>query len=310
MDKAPLYNFFQGNSTPEEGADIQKWTEESPENYRILLKERQLFDAMILLANEKRLNNRPKQAISHRKWLVELGKIAAVIVITLAISLIYRTYPEKQEMFAMQQITVPAGQRISIRLSDGTDIWLNSRSTLRYSPEFAGDTRKVILSGEAYFEVAHNVQKPFVVETTKGTVKATGTRFNVEAYPDDSVFTASLMEGAIQVKQGNKRFVLKPGQMVYRVNGQLQIAAITDYNVYKWREGLICFKDAPFAVIMEKFEKYYGVRLVIENRKVLGNRYTGKFRQSDGIMYALKVLQKDVPFQFGRNDKNSIIYIQ
>lgn len=310
MDKTRLYKFFQGDSTPEEGADIQKWAEESPANYRILCKERQLFDAMLLLTDKKQFDRRQETDVFKKKWFLEVGKIAAVIAVTLVISFISRSYSEKQETSAMQQISVPAGQRISIRLSDGTDIWLNSRSTLCYPAGFPGDTRKVILSGEAYFEVAHNIRKPFIVETTKGTVKATGTRFNVEAYPDDSIFKASLMDGAIQVTQGNKRFALRPGQMAYRKNGRLQVAVITDYNVYKWREGLICFKDTPFADIMKKFEKCYGVRIVIENRYISGNRYTGKFRQSDGIMYALKVLQKDVPFRFGRNDKDSIIYIQ
>ena len=85
---------------------------------------------------------------------------------------------------------------------------------------------------------------------------------------------------------------------------------IEDYNPYRWREGIISFKDATFPYIIHKFEKYYGVEIRIENKAVMNYRCTGKFRHSDGVRYALRVLQKDVDFQFVRDEENHIIYIK
>ena len=93
-------------------------------------------------------------------------------------------------------------------------------------------------------------------------------------------------------------------------DGEIKVAPIEDYNPYRWREGIISFKDATFPYIIHKFEKYYGVEIRIENKAVMNYRCTGKFRHSDGVRYALRVLQKDVDFQFVRDEENHIIYIK
>ena len=137
-----------------------------------------------------------------------------------------------------------------------------------------------------------------------------GTPFNVESYSDDSTFATALMEGAVKITAGNYQCQLKPNQMAYLKDGEIKVAPIEDYNPYRWREGIISFKDATFPYIIHKFEKYYGVEIRIENKAVMNYRCTGKFRHSDGVRYALRVLQKDVDFQFVRDEENHIIYIK
>lgn len=295
----------------QEEIQIRRWMEASPENSKLFMEERKLFDAMILLADEDKIRSyQKKNLFLGNYWVKEIMKVAAVIAVTLLGAYIYNEFNPDEELLAMQKITVPAGQRINLELSDGTVVWLNSRSTIQYPASFAGKNRTIHLNGEAYFEVAHNAHKPFIVETTKGNVEVLGTKFNLEAYADKNSFVTSLMEGSVKVTSGNNELLIKPDEMAILEHGKLRVTPIEDYNVYRWKEGLICFRDETFVNIMNKFETCYGVTIKIENQKVLNSRYTGKFRQSDGISYALRVLQKDVKFTFERNEDNQIIYIK
>lgn len=295
----------------QEEIQIRRWMEASPDNSKLFMEERKLFDAMILLADEDKIHSyQKKNLFLGNYWVKEIMKVAAVIAVTLLGTYIYNVFNPDEELLAMQKITVPAGQRINLELSDGTVVWLNSRSTIQYPASFVGNNRTIHLNGEAYFEVAHNAHKPFIVETAKGNVEVLGTKFNLEAYADKNSFVTSLMEGSVKVTSGNNELLIKPDEMAILEHGKLRVTPIEDYNVYRWKEGLICFRDETFVNIMNKFETCYGVTIKIENQKVLNSRYTGKFRQSDGISYALRVLQKDVKFTFERNEDNQIIYIK
>lgn len=312
MDKETLYRFFQGIATDEERSLIRRWAETSPENTRLLMDERQLFDATLLLTDEeyfhtKRKSGRFLRFIPRAK---EVFKIASVVVLTACLSFLYFETRNDKEI-VMQEVVVPAGQRINLKLADGTSVWLNSNSRLHYPSAFGKKTRNVVLDGEAYFEVAHNEKQPFVVHTPQGDVEVLGTTFNVEAYSADRSFVTSLMEGSVKVKRGGRQLVLRPSQMAaLQRDGSLKVSPIADYNVYRWREGIICFRDESFANIMKKFEKYYDVEIRIETPKVRGQAYSGKFYQSDGILYALRVLQRDIDFKFVRDEEKHIIYIK
>lgn len=237
-------------------------------------------------------------------------RMAAVIAITIGITVFYQQSSNKQQLLAMQKIMVPAGQRISLELSDGTVVWLNSRTKIEYPASFVDDYRKVKLDGEAYFEVAKDINKPFIVETTKGNIEVLGTKFNIETYSEDNTFAVALMEGSVKVVRENKAYKLRPNQLAYLENGKMNIVPIEDFNLYRWREGLISFKNESFPNIIKKFEKYYGVDIRIENNAVADYHCTGKFRQSDGVLYALRVLQKDIYFKIDRDEINHIIYIK
>lgn len=309
--KELLYTFFKGEMSLDDEKLIRKWTEESSDNYQTFLNERKLFDAMLLLADENRFSSQKTKKYFNKLFIHELGKIAAVIAITLMVTFICKHYTDNSsEMLAMQKITVPAGQRISIELSDGTLVWLNSRTSIQYPAVFSGKERRIKIDGEVYCEVTHDKYKPFIIETPRGDVEVLGTKFYLEAYSDNDAFVASLMEGSVKVTSNGQQLTLKPDQMSYLQNGKLKMDKIEDYNIYRWREGLICFKDKSFPDIMDKFEKYYGVVIEIENQNVLNYSCSGKFRQSDGILYALRVLQKDISFDFKRDEDNHIIHIK
>ena len=178
MNKELLYTFFQGKTTLDEEVRIREWMESTPENYRTFLEERKLFDAMILLADEKRLLSKRNQfKLLVSTWGKEIGKIAAVAIIPFVMTLTSQYIFNNEDMIPLQKLSVPAGQRINIELADGTVVWLNSRTSIQYPAVFNGKERKVSINGEAYFEVAHNRKQPFIVETPKGQVEVTGTKF-------------------------------------------------------------------------------------------------------------------------------------
>ena len=225
----------------------------------------------------------------------------------------YQQIQTEQAPIALQTITVPAGQRINITLPDGTDVWLNARTTIQYPVSFNTDQRLVKLDGEAYFEVARDEKKPFTVQTDKFNVEVLGTKFDVESYSDTESFETALMEGSVKISSltdANESLMLTPNNKAYLHGGKLRVMPVDDYNPYRWREGLICFKSETFASIMKEFEKYYGINIHITNLQVQKYLYTGKFRQTDGVDYALRVLQKDIKFAYERDEDNHIIYIK
>ena len=314
MNKDILYKFFEGNASFEEEAAVKQWMEESAENRLAFLKERKLFDAMLLLGNEEIIKNGKKRfSINLSSLRTELIKIAAVVAITLGGSYFYYQSSLEKELMAMQTITVPAGQRINITLVDGTNVWLNARTSLSYPVKFGKNNRQVVLDGEAYFDVTKDKSKPFIVQTNNYNVEVLGTQFDVNAYSETGEFETTLMSGSVKVASASdstQKITLKPNNKVFLQDGKLHVTAVDDYNPYRWKEGLICFKNETFTSIMKDFEKYYGLTIRVKNKNVFKYVYTGKFRQTDGIDYALRVLQKDIKFTYQRDDENQIIYIE
>ena len=243
-----------------------------------------------------------------------MWKVAAVVALVLALGSAYQFVKGGKNVVPMQSIYVPAGQRVNITLSDGTNVWLNARTRMLYPAVFDGPVRQVTIDGEAYFDVKKDGKKPFVVETNKCNMEVLGTKFNVDSYSEKEDFEVALMEGSVKVvsrRKANEALVLKPDNKVsLQMDGTLKIAPVDDYDLYRWKEGLICFKNKSFLSIMKELEEYFGTQIKVENKNVLKHSFTGKFRQSDGLDYALRVLQKDIAFVYERDDEHQIIYIR
>ena len=315
MEKNILYKFFEGSSSLEEEMHIRQWMDASPENKEIFLKERRFFDASTLLAEITPGKTAEKSRPLSRRpaWHIrEVTKAAVIAALVWSGGYAYYHSGKKQTL-AMQTISVPAGQRVNLLLPDGTKVWLNARTTLKYPVSFNDKERAMELDGEACFEVAQDRKRPFVVYTDKGSVTALGTTFNIEDYTSGNEFVTTLMSGSVSIMPKNnpaKLLVLAPEQKAVWTGDSLRVEAIDDYAVYRWVEGLICFKNESIPAIMKELEKYYGVRIHVKNQQVKPYSYTGKFRHTDGIDYALRVLQKDVDFKYVRDDENQIIYIE
>lgn len=316
MEKETLYLFFEGKTSPEQDSEIRSWVESSEDNRKEFFHERKIFDAMIVLPQSQEcevLIKNNYKAPSFRIFYRRFMKIAAVAIFTLSAILFvqYRISDSKQIIY--NTIRVPAGQRSNVILSDGTNIWLNALSTLKYPSVFKKGKREILLDGEAYLEVAHNKDAPFIVHTRKCNVQVLGTKFNIEAYSKSNKFETSLIEGSVKVslaRDNSRSVILSPNMKVDLLGGIFVVSTIDDIEQYRWKDGLICFRDYTFSEIMSTFEKYFDVKIKVLKPSVKSFACTGKFRQSEGIDYAFRVLQKEIAFKFKRdNINNSVIYI-
>ena len=227
------------------------------------------------------------------------------------------TYEQKagdmqQEEMLFNTITIPRSGEYKLVLSDGTKVWLNSRSTLTFPGSFKGNIRNVKLDGEGYFAVTKNVEQPFIVETNKCNVKVLGTEFNVMAYAADSVWETSLLEGAVEILvpgSNNSGMRLEPNMMASLKGNRLVKGRIKEADYFLWREGLLCFNDISVRDMIEKLKLYYGVDIVVNNTRILKNRYTGKFRTKDGVEHVLKVLRLNNKFTYTKDDETNVITI-
>lgn len=305
MTKDSLHKFFEGKTTVDEEKQIREWLEESEENSDIFKQERLIYDSIILTASKT-----AKKTKNHLFLFSRFTGIAAAVAFLLVISGLIFVYTKKQDT-EFNTINVPAGQRINLILADNTSVWLNSNSTFRYPEKFSPKTRMVHLDGEAYFVVAENSKKPFVVKTGKGDVQVTGTRFNVIAYSGLSNFETTLFEGGVDVFVSNEKKVsLKPNEKSILQNGIISVSKIDNYDEYLWREGLIVFNDKKLEEIFISLEKNFGVTIktnLVEFPDQI--TYTGKFRLSDGVDYALQILQKSISFSYEIDVENEIIII-
>ena len=215
-----------------------------------------------------------------------------------------------QSPVGMQELYVPIGQRARLTLPDGTVAWLNAGSTISYPSVFSGD-RNVLLSGEAYFEVFKNEEQSFIVETGTVNIKALGTSFNVSSYPRAEYQNTILLDGIAKVYKPNNEsegIILSPGQQLFYEDGLFRKEIFTDYNVLLWKDGIYSFENAKLDAIISKLELYFDVDIIINCPTILDKEYTGKFRQKDGVMEILRIIEKIHPFNITKNeDLNQII---
>ena len=304
MNRDLLTRYFQGECSEEEKTIICQWLEGNEAHQTELIRERIRFDAS-LMAGEGRSTPAVRRSLN---WP---AVAAASVILLLCLSHLFRYPKQEQPDVAMLSIHVPPGNRTSITLPDGSHVWLNSNTTLRYPNVFISEERTVELDGEAWFEVAQYYKKPFIVRTGKYNVEAVGTTFNVDAYAGNETSATALFTGIVKLYKGNgasEALYLHPGETAELVGGAFHVLP-TDINAYRWRDGLIVIEDKSFGEIMQLFEKYYGLQIIIKNTKAKGLGYRGKFRIADGVEHALRVLQNDFRFTYVREENTDIIYI-
>lgn len=200
-------------------------------------------------------------------------------------------------------IETPKGGQYRIVLNDGTVVWLNAASYLRYPLQFTGAERRVELVGEGYFEVAHNTAKPFIVVTNKQEVQVLGTHFNINAYSDEDEIKTTLLEGSVKViiKKGEKRTgqkYLKPGQQSVLMDNDWTVKEIDASTQVDWKNGRFIFKDEELKTVMRKLARWYDID--VDYAETLGQlRFSGKISRSKTLKDVLRILTRtnDVTFK-------------
>ena len=281
MDKELLYRFFEGHASTEEMKVVKEWAESSDENRAALRRERKLFDAMLGVGYPERtsIHDRKKHSIFR-----EFMRIAAIVVVTFGVTVLLFSIGKNKDI-GMQAITVPAGQRVNLALPDGSKIWLNAGTTMKYPVSFMTDKREVILDGEAYFEVAKNEKVPFIVSTPgHSSIKVLGTRFNVKAYKGNEEVTTTLFEGRVEFEyrnrdNENKNICLIPGQkLIYNsTEGGAKLYAVSGEDESSWKDGKIEFLHHSLRDALDILSLRFNVDFVINPNVSTDDSFSGKF---------------------------------
>ncbi|GEO06012.1 iron dicitrate transporter FecR [Adhaeribacter aerolatus] len=202
------------------------------------------------------------------------------------------------------QIATPRGGQHKIILPDGTKVWLNAASSLRYPVQFTSNTRRVELKGEGYFEVNGQKTKtgkriPFFVSTASQTVEVLGTHFNINAYSDEAAVTTTLLEGAVKVSpnlSGTKKYsgannetVLKPGQQAILRNNNFQVREINAEDAVAWKNGYFSFEEADLQTVMRQLSRWYDVDVVYAG-EISSETFTGKVQRNMSLAKVLDIL--------------------
>lgn len=248
-------------------------------------------------------------------WLVKTMKYAAAMLIliisTYQLSVWHMSHQLQDDLQAQTNtLYVPAGQRACITLQDGTIVWLNAQSTLIYPSHFYGKERIVSITGEAFFEVSKDKEKPFIVTAQDAKIRVLGTKFNVYSYPDTKQIKTSLIEGAVQVFYKSKQVILRPNEESIAQDGKLTVGNIKNPDMLLWRNGIYSFNNERLVEIVRKLELYYNVTINIANPKLQDICYTCKFRQRDGIEKILYTIQKIHHFKIEINKEKNVITLK
>lgn len=212
--------------------------------------------------------------------------------------LAYETDNKQAAASVFNTIVTPRGGKYQLTLPDGSKVWMNAESTLRYPTTFNGKTREVFLTGEAYFEIAHNPAQPFHVQVNDMKVEVLGTHFNIMAYENEAANAVTLVEGAVSVSTPAQQVGLKPGeQMLQESNGNMNV--LSDVNVQQvlaWKNGYFQFNSERLDRLMRQIERWYDVSVVYKGT-VPDRKFGGKISRSSPLNDVLKALElSDIKF--------------
>lgn len=254
-----------------------------------------LNKARLILANGQEID------LSYTDSLRQIDEDGGVRILNQAGEISY----EKENVIpgsaiAYNTLDIPRGGEYSLILSDGTKVWLNAESVLKYPVAFSGEQRMVELSGEAYFQVTADENHPFIVRTKMADVKVYGTSFNVCAYPDDHCFHATLETGKISVSRDGETYVLEPGEQATAVDTERSVhVGRVNVNAYcSWRNGNFIFEEESLESILNRLSRWYDVNVFYQNEALKGLHFTGDLGRYEDFGKVLSFLEMTMKVKF------------
>ncbi|MGV3502601.1 MAG: FecR family protein [Adhaeribacter sp.] len=204
--------------------------------------------------------------------------------------------PQNVGAMGYNQIATPRGGQHQIVLPDGTKVWLNAASSLRYPVQFSSEARRVELTGEGYFEVnslpaAKGKRVPFLVSTPTQTVEVLGTHFNINSYADEAGVVTTLLEGAVNVSReaGGEKIRLAPGQQAVLQAQQFEVKAVNPQEAVAWKNGYFSFEEADLKTVMRQLSRWYNVDVVYVG-EISAETFTGKFHRNMSLLKVMEIL--------------------
>ncbi|WP_421919893.1 FecR family protein [Marinifilum sp.] len=223
--------------------------------------------------------------------------------------LVYDNSSSVNNEVIFNQIDIPRGGEYSVVLADGTKVWLNSKSSLKFPVKFVGNVRKITLTGEAYFEVAHNPDKPFIIESHDTEIKVLGTSFNLSSYDDEEYIATTLVEGSIEISCLGNKELLKPGfqAILKRGDNKFKVEKVNAALFTSWKDGVFRFKDQSLEEICHQLSRWYNVDFFFTDYRFRDYRFTGAAKKSKTLDFTLDLIEKVADVQFAIKDDKIIV---
>lgn len=290
-----ITGYLSGNTNKEDTERLVAWIKESPDNLRYYQRLKNIWQVshpafgadtiQVASANEKMMSRITPVKWYESRFIRYWQYAAAILLLPLVVFSSYLFISNQRTEYsqvAYQEVFAPYGTHSRVNLPDGSLVWLNAGSSLKYPTVFDWDKRQVELSGEAYFEVESDPEHPFIVQTDGVEVSAVGTAFNVEAYRNDSIVAVTMAIGKVNVSLGKQRvFSLVSGErMGYNVNtSSCRIEQIDPYKWYAWKDGALVFRNDPLEYVFKKIGQTFNVDIVLKDTSYSSQPYRATFQQ-------------------------------
>lgn len=322
IDEDLLLKYLQNECSEVESDRILQWINDADENAQQLFRLEQVFHSgrlfhyskpLYIEKSERRLMRRIAESKTQKRSGIQMyWRYVAVAAVLLILFIPFKYFADKNSADNYVTYSVTAHAPVQkIELPDGSTVWLNRLSTLRYRKHFDEKFRKVELDGEAYFEVSKNVNRPFIVCTDDLNVKVLGTSFNIRSRKDLCMADATLFEGSVEVCGSNNEgmIVLSPGQKaeLNKTTGQLHVKQINLNTDVKWHDDVIRFDKATIFEITAVLERFYDVKIII-SPDVDNNTYSGVLHNQSTIDSVLMSLKNSIPIEYKKQGNK--IYIK
>lgn len=221
--------------------------------------------------------------------------------------IVYHKSEEETTEVVYNKLEVPRGGECMIKLDDGTKVWVNAETKLKYPVAFVGDRREVVLEGEAFFDVAKN-EKPFIVETSFGDVRVLGTAFGISAYASESESYTTLVRGKVSVeREGGEPVVILPGEQVVTFKDGKMIKQEVDVEEFVgWKDGIYVFKEKSLGEIMKTLERWYNISVDFQEKSLVDLPFTGNLKRYDDINVFFDALTRTGDMKY-RVEGNQVI---
>ncbi|AWK05730.1 anti-sigma factor [Flavobacterium crocinum] len=225
--------------------------------------------------------------------------------------IIYKNNKSAKNTVAYNYLTIPRGGQFFIKLADGTKVWLNSESKLKFPVSFKdGELRQVeLVYGEAYFDVSPSTAHKgshFNVVTQNQNIEVLGTEFNIKAYQDSPAIYTTLVEGKVHLSGSFDSTILKPGDQSVLQNNNIQVAAVDVFNEVSWKEGIFSFQEMPLKDIMKVLERWYDIKTEFRNKAIENNTFNGILDKNQKIEEILNIISNTNKIPYEINQKTVI----
>ena len=258
--------------------------------------------AQLVLANGRKVDLTPETKL-------QLEEVGGTRILTSENMVKYSgedTLTEQLAEVKYNTLIVPRGGEFSLELADGTRVWLNAGSRLRYPVVFTGEERRVEMDGEVYFEVVKNQGKPFIVAVNGVDIRVLGTSFNVSAYQEDVVTT--LVEGKVQLKRGDEQVVLSPNQQAIWSDDKFKVKQVDARNYVLWKEGIFYFEDVDLERILDDMARWYNVNIFYMNPTLKKMKFSVEIRRYGDINEILRRIEQTKRVKFEIKDRIINVY--